>query len=538
MTTTAPKRTKNAQLTGGAPAGGYSLERKIAQANRWRESYNPLRGLTLRRAVSLLEAYYRGEMADLQWTYFFIEQTDPDLFALAERRSSAICSLDWDIKLIPERKRGASWDEKLANEQAAALREAYDRVDNFYDAVEHCAMATFRGFAHLEKHRADDGGIKHLEPLDQWNVVRDGLRGQWKYNPDAKPTTFAGISDDNLIDPTNWIIREPKRHVNRIGLIKFIRQNLSQKDWDAFIEIYGIPGVIIIGPPNIPQDKEASYESAAKSTAEGGSGYLPYGSSVHSNDGPRGVNPFRDHLKFLQEQLILVGTGGLLTMLTQSGSGTLAGSAHQETFDLIARAEAKKISERFQRDLDSEVLLRHFPDQPVLAYFDLAGGDQVDPSEVIDQVQKLSIAGYRVDPAVVSEKAGYKLVEVQATEPGLPPGQPQPGNPARPGLPPFRNRGAAGDPTQDALRAAAQEQLAKAVAEDFQGLAKRLERIQQIEDPELRRTKLQALHDELPQILKDINADPASAKVFANTFGAALLNGVAAGAAARKDATQ
>jgi len=39
--------------------------------------------------------------------------------------------------------------------------------------------------------------------------------------------------------------------------------------------------------------------------------------------GGTGRAPFRDHLDYLDRQITLLGTGGLLTMLAESGSGTL-----------------------------------------------------------------------------------------------------------------------------------------------------------------------------------------------------------------------
>ena len=42
------------------------------------------------------------------------------------------------------------------------------------------------------------------------------------------------------------------------------------------------------------------------------------------NGGGTGTPPFRDNLDYLDRQITLLGTGGLLTMLTESGSGTLA----------------------------------------------------------------------------------------------------------------------------------------------------------------------------------------------------------------------
>jgi hypothetical protein len=415
---------KPAMLLTGATTGGN----RARQWNRWRERYNPLRGLNIARCVTLLEQYQRGEMADPQWVYFFIEQSDADLFAILERREAAILQLDWDIKIVSEKgwgremgvgegdARRQDFDEGLAAEQASALREAYEGIDNLYEAISHLQLATFRGFAHCEKYRNADGDLYHLELVDQWNVVRDLLRGRWKYNPDALSTTFDGISDDNLIDPADFLIRERDRHVNRLALLKFIRTNLSEKDWDAFIEIYGIPSGVVIGPAGVPSDKENEYEAAAQAIAEGGSGYLPNGSDYKPNTLPGGTAPFRPRLDFLTEKLVLAGTGGLLTMLAQSGSGTLAGGAHQQAFETIARAEARKISELFQRQLDREIIEHHFPGCAVLAYFELAAHEPLDPGAIADHAQRFAAAGYRIDLAQLAEKSGYRLTDGQAPD--------------------------------------------------------------------------------------------------------------------------
>jgi hypothetical protein len=46
------------------------------KSNRWRDAYNPLRGLSMPRLVSLLEAGERGQYADLQWFYHYMERSD------------------------------------------------------------------------------------------------------------------------------------------------------------------------------------------------------------------------------------------------------------------------------------------------------------------------------------------------------------------------------------------------------------------------------------------------------------------------------
>ena len=58
-------------------------------------------------------------------------------------------------------------------------------------------------------------------------------------------------------------------------------------------------------------------------------------------------------------------------MLTESGSGTLAGSAHQEAFRQVANADAVTVAEALQRDFDKPLLEAAFPGWPVEAGFEM-----------------------------------------------------------------------------------------------------------------------------------------------------------------------
>lgn len=407
--TARPARTPQPS-TNTKPAPG-SLTQRMRQANRWRDSYNPARGLTIARAVSLLESYSRGDFTDLMWTYAApstgIEVLDADYSALITRRLAAIRRMSWEVKLVE--KSATGFNPAIAEAQAARLREVYEGIDNLTEAIEHLALATFRGFSLAEKWCNADGDIYHLELVDHWNIVRDGMRGGWKYNPDARSATFDALPVDPL-PPEHFIIREATRPIGPMALLKFIRGNLGEKDWDGFLEIYGIPGGVVIMPPDVQPDREPEFEQAAKAVAEGGSGALPHGSDYKANAEPRGNNPFKERLDHLTEKLILAGTGGKLTMLAApTGIGKGASEEQADVFTDIAAAEAVEISELFQRQLDAGILAAAFPDQPVLAYFELCHQQKTDSSSVVEDVSKLSAAGYTVDIAQVEEKTGYRL---------------------------------------------------------------------------------------------------------------------------------
>lgn len=490
----------------------------LRAAQSWRDQYNPLRGLTIARAVQLLESGMRGEYAELQWTYEFIEQSDPDLIALVERRLSAMSELDWNVKERDEDSRG--FDKALAEDQAEALREAYERIDNLQEAIDHLAIASFRGFSIIQPHGAAEAP-EHLECLDHWNFVRDGRAGGWGWNPKARVCGWRAIPEADRLDIGEFIVREIRRPIDRVGLVKFVRANLSEKDWDDFIECFGVPGIFITMPENVPEDKREAYRLEAEQAGEGGGGSLPFGSSVTATPVDRGVAPFALRLEHLTRKLILAGTGGMLTMLTESGSGTLAGGAHADTFRALARAEAKRISELLQRKIDAAVLEARFPGRPRLAYWELAATESVDVTEMVGHFSTLAQAGLRIDPEEASEKTGYKLTAVEL--PGaFPPGA---GNRA---LNRETPAAAAGDQAQTALAESARQELAAAIGADLAPLRARIDAALALDD-EAMMASLQALIAELPTMLENISAAPAAQEVIERIMAAALMNGIEEG---------
>lgn len=401
-----------------------------------REQHNPLRGLTLARGITLLETYPRGEFADLMWTlgapYLGIETADADLSAILDRRCSAVGEMDWNASAIVPRGGDATQiDTKLAAEQAAAIRTLMEGIPNLYAAIEHLALALCRGFAHCEIIEGPDGTPRELRPIDQWHIVRDGIRGSWRYNPNATQTSYDALGTDADLPADRCLIREVRRPLGRIALIKFIRCNLSIADWGAYVELYGQKNGVVVMPPDVGPEQEAAFLAACEAIAAGGSGALPHGATYTPNspDKGSGTAPFEDHLKWWQQQLVLAGTNGLLTMLTESGSGTLAGGAHADTFETLARGDARQLSELINAQLVRPWLNRQFPNRPLVAEWALAFREQVDGSGVIEDAAKLSGAGYRMDPAELSEKTGYKITEKAPDSPhSTDPADPQPGD--------------------------------------------------------------------------------------------------------------
>ncbi|MBC2592688.1 DUF935 family protein [Ruficoccus amylovorans] len=490
---------------------------------RQRDYTNPLRGLDLPRAVRLMEEAERGRSADLMWLYRMVEKRDSTVKGLKLRRLTALGKLDWDIK-IPDRLPPGMTAEQ-AEQQADSLRAMYDEIENLPQAIEHLALATFRGYAHLEKHYYANNPalpVIWLEPVEQWFCVRHPQSWEWVYDSTGRGSTSTG----RIIDPRHWVVREVDDPVNEIALIAHIRKNLAQKDWDAFLEDFGIPSIFGILSQNTPPDQVREWLDIINQVTGNSRGALPPGSDIKSVAlGSQGDVPFKAHKDEQREEVVLAGTGGLLSMLTApTGLNSEQAKVHEAAFDAIAIAEAGVISSLLQQQLDKPHLHREFPGQKQAAYFSLAAAEEESIDALGDLLVKLASAGLEAEENQISEKTGLKLRR-RVAAPAMP-GYPGTGG----GM--FANRAPAAALDQvreERFLASAADELARADRQALAPLIARVEQVLQIEDEAAFTAALEQLRSDLPELEKQCLGDEASRPLetaFENILATAFANGV------------
>jgi phage gp29-like protein len=500
-----------------------TMQVHIKAANVWRDLHNPLRGLTMSRAVSYLEEGERGAYADLQWLYRFIEKRDATLRGGKRSLLSAVSEMDWDIKTVEERRLPKGYTQADAEAQAVALRTAYDAITNLKAALEFLGLAEFRGYSHLEKiegapiqHPASS--IQHpviteLRPVEQWYWCRDGRNASWHYNAAARSGTVHG----DEVDPSRFIVREIDDPINEIALIAFVRKSLGRKDEDGFIESFGIPSIFAVMPQNVPQGREAEYQALADQVISDSRGSLPYGADIKTVDaGARGVAPFRAYQDALDKEIVMAITSGALTMLAESGSGTLAGGAHSDTFMRVARALARRVTEVMQAQFDADILRARFPGQPALAYFEILANEETDVGEVVKDVQTLKAAGYSVEPSWLEEKTGYPIATTSPGQSG-----PTTVNNRKP-QPTTAN--APQEPTE-AMLAASLDALLSGMHADFRPVAERLQDLLMDAESEADlQAGLELLLEDLPKLAAQVGASNATVTAWQGILGVAAAN--------------
>lgn len=522
--------------------------RLLRVADRWRDSYNPLVRLRVQDIAAWLYQYQLGIVSNLTYLYRYVERRDPTICALIARRTSAIKKLNWEIRTIDEKELPEGNTLADAEAQAQLLTETYERIDNIPEAIEFLALAQFRGYSHLEKHYDDNGDLCHLEPVPQWNWARAGLLGAWAFNKRAlqiyyDPDNTYGYGNNDLvpINDEHFVIREVSHPILEALVLPWIRKSMNLKDWDANIETYGLPSVFIEVPDDAPVGADGNldptYLAACQAVASDARGVLPKGCKIvtvtGNNGGEKGGGIFKEHIMYIDEQIVMAGTGGLLTMLAKSGSGTLAGAAHTDTFTELAQAEAGEVSAVFNSQIDERIIREEFGDDaPILAWFELEAEENVDTNKIVSDVVNLKNAGWQVEKSQVEDKTGYQLTEI-------PPDQMQQGQGKIPSIAKapqtVTNRaiaevwGALSNRARNDQKIMLQKavtKLAPAQAETFKGLLDQFKREVLDGDEDGLSNRWDRFSPKLPALLKQINVRPATQKVFKDAFGTGYLAGV------------
>jgi len=320
-----------------------------------------------------------------------------------------LMKLKWCVKVMETLPTGVS--DAQAKAQIDALKQRYEQIENLKQAAAASAMADFYGFAHLEKHYNAQGDVERLQPVPQWHWIRDGLYGAWRYNASARPWSKDAVP----VEPADFIVREVDDPWIEIALINGLRINQNDRDWDGFAARYGIPSTFFIAPPGATEEKLDEFQEVAEDLAADGAGTLPNGADVKTHESAAKGEVFDLKAKHHQSAIVLAATGGLLTMLAQSGSGTLAGGAHSDTWRDLVAGIASEVSECFQEQLDKVWLAELFPGQPVAAYFELEFPEEAtDVKALVESVNTLKSAGYRVKTEWLAEEAGMPLEEAKS----------------------------------------------------------------------------------------------------------------------------
>jgi len=374
------------------------------QASTWLVRFNPLHGLNEIEAQDIRDQSRDGNFARIQWLYHNVELYDPTLLTCVERRAAALVGLDWRVVARPEAP-----DEALADEQARAVSEALGKIDNLPDAIEHLGLAFFRGFAHIAPVWDEDGLCRHIDLPDNWNFARDPATGIWYWNPRAE-YGVPGVSANLVPIPDGELVTvERPRPVDWPVTLIFLRGTLGEMAWGQFLERFGIPPAVLTQPEGLTEEQVTRFRQAAQAFTEGLAGTVPHGTEVHFATEARGQNPFSEFVRHQSELIVLLSTGGTLTSLAQSGTGTLAGNAQMDVWREIVARDGTIIGNALDRGVAQKVCAALFPGKPCYIRFELGREAALTPADALDLAVKAKAAGYLLDRDELADAVGFAL---------------------------------------------------------------------------------------------------------------------------------
>lgn len=481
-----------------------------------RSHLNPLRQLTMPRATSLLEMSLRGYYADLTWLYAHVERREHVMSSLFERRQSTLGQCIWAVDLTEQ----ASKDESIqdaAKRQQDFIYETFAQIDNLKEAWKWLGVAKFRGFSHLEKHYGAKGEIKHLEPVPQWFWCRNWPNLRWQFNASALQTNLG-----EQIEPEHFVIREVPACLGELAVYDYIRKSLCIRDWGTFASTFGLPNIFLesTDATKYPTEAEmAAWLTKLKNYVSNGRGVLPAGMKANMLSGGSSKDtPFPDLVEYIDSMLVLAGTGGKLTMLSDStGIGQGATLAHERVWEEIAAEEGAEIAEILHRSIAEPRLQEAFPGEPIHVRFVIRRRDQVDQQAGADLLGKLKQAGWRVNEEEAERITGLNLEEVESK-----PTEPSTNDTEQPTEP---------DDGSASNRVTKQEQdeaneATEALIQGLEPVMNRLARILEIEDEAKRNAELERFNASLPEELARVNGQSVGTETIEKLLVESVTSGL------------
>lgn len=362
-----------------------------------RERRNELPWLTPQRAVELYEAWRRGELADVQRVWEQLEETDDTLMTVLDKRQRALADMPWAILTDAEAIGDDAERARKAELQQAYLQTVFNAVENLEEALVHLGMADFRGVAALEI----TGNMQRMrwEVIEPWCLARPVRRGPWMYNAKAD-VTFSTLEE---MEKERIIVREA-RPIDLACMFLIVDKMHAIHGWDAFLDVYGNPSIFLELPPATGEQMARVYDALAKRIIGDGRGTVPSGSKFQTVETRQNnCDSFEKRARWCADAIITVATGGLLTVTAESGSGTLAGSAHTDSFENLVAGSAASISAVINRQFTRRLLAAAFPDDPPLAYFSLAPEPADERMQLAQLLATLKTAGWQTTQEKASE---------------------------------------------------------------------------------------------------------------------------------------
>ena len=362
-----------------------------------RGDYSPAR---LKR---IFDAANSGDTEQLCLCAREILERNWDIAGAFEQRAAALQGCQWVID--------PGGDSEVDRQAAAAFAKAlesagaFNQLDSFYDLISHLEQAVILPFAAAEIVWSEGGGLAGFSNLEAHHfTLRDS------FTPRLVCDEFpSGMPEDEARNRFIFHQFRKKSDPARSGMIRTLAwlhcfQNWPLKDLFSFIERFGMPFVIAKVDQNAWENERQILHSLIRNFGPSGGGVFTKATELQllnaSNTGSDNV--YFKALEFTHNAIYTLLVGQL------ASSGMSNGTAQSEVRQDILEADARSIESAVRSAIAAPWTAFHFKGAAVpKLHF------QVDPPEdqmlLANVVNTLSQAGFKADPAELSDRFGMKL---------------------------------------------------------------------------------------------------------------------------------
>lgn len=369
---------------------------------QWYEYWDPLQGADLQTLIDARNEARRGAFARQMLIWDEVIYSDGLLGMLYSRLIESVSMQGWKID--------AADDSPEAKIQKNALEEFYHSVTGLQQAFGQLASAMFYGYAHLQY--IEDAWGRRFEFIPQRYWVRPGALNEWQFNPQC----YIGVDTGESVEDETLVVMEHRYPILFPAARASFERNHAKITWDNHMDRYGSAPVIINAPKDASPAVMDAMERACEQLKSGASIVLPPESpAAPLNASNINENYFLSRINMADKDQVRFVMAGTLTVLNESGSGTLAGSAHTDSWNAVVSAVCSKVAEAFNIAISPLIL----GDGEPLARLHITFDTVQTPLQKAEEIAALADGGVRPEKTEIEEKIGMSIEDSREPVPAM-----------------------------------------------------------------------------------------------------------------------
>ena len=375
-----------------------------------RMRYNPIRGLTLQSLVTQLDNYYLGWLAYAAVTWETMQRRDHLLKAVIAKRSTAVSKLKLTV---------------LQHEETPEAEAHAEALTDFYDSLVavDAINENKRGGLPLLIRQMMDAQAKGFAVHELVWKPGEKLSAEFRFVPlwffenrtgrlKFLKIPYSGAEGVEM-EEGGWMVTAGEALMEASSIL-YCLKNMPLKDWVAYSDKFGTPGVMARTSAARGSDAGNAMREAARVFAQnfsaviyGDDGAIKDPISLIKAEGGAGTLPFPPLVEYCERGMAVLWRGSDLSTMSADNKG--ASVQGEESEDLLAD-DAALISETLQQQVDRWVIWQIFGTAP-LAYASLVVPERRDVKTDLEVDKFLLDAGAELGMRATLERYGRPLME-------------------------------------------------------------------------------------------------------------------------------